>query len=254
MHSSYYICVIMVVLLKKEINQFFSGATGYLSILLFLMINSLFLFIFPNTSIFNSGYADLQPLFNIAPWVFLLLIPAICMRFFSEEWREGSMEILLTVPLKDSQIIGGKYLSGIILLIFSLVPTFFYFITIKQFAAPPANIDTGAIIGSYIGLFFLGSLFTAISTWCSSLSKNTVVAFLLSVFFCFMFYSGFEALSRLPFFSGGLDYYLEVLGIDYHYRSISRGVISLQDILYFLSMIIFFLYLTKLSLDKRKWD
>src|SRR5699024_7322561 len=168
-----------------------------------------------------------SPIFSLFPYT--TLFRSICMRFFSEEWREGSMEILLTVPLKDEQIIGGKYLSGIILLFFSLVPTIFYFITIKHFAAHPTNVDTGAVIGSYIGLFFLGSVFTAISTWCSSLSKNTVVAFLLSVFFCFMFYSGFEALSQLPFFSGGLDYYLELLGIDYHYQSISRGVISLQD-------------------------
>lgn len=244
----------MFVIFKKEVSHFFSGATGYLSILLFLAINGLLLFIFPNYNLFNSGYATLQPLFNISPWVFLLLIPAITMRLFSEEWRGGTMEILLTVPLKAIQIIGGKYLSGIFLLLFALVPTWIYYISIRALAAAPADVDTGAVLGSYTGLFLLGCVFTAIGTWCSSLNKNTVVSFLLSVFFCFMFYSGFSALSRIPVFSGGADYYLQLLGIQYHYQSISRGVIDLRDVIYFLSVIVFFLYLTKLSLDKRKWE
>ncbi len=244
----------MTVLFRKEVSQFFSSATGYLAILLFLAINGLFLFVFPDSNIFDKGYASLQTMFNIAPWVFLLLIPAITMRFFSEEWKEGTMEILLTIPLKEYQLIGGKFLSGIFLMLFSLLPTAIYYITIHTLAATPGGVDTGAIVGSYIGLFFLGSVFTAIGIWCSSLSKNTVVAFLLSVFFCFMLYSGFDTLSHISLFSGGLDYYLQLLGISYHYDSISRGVITLQDIVYFLSMVIFFLYLTKLSLDKRKWE
>ena len=248
-----YICT-MAVLFKKEVSQFFSGATGYLSILLFLAINGLYLFIFPDSNIFSSGYASLQPLFDIAPWVFLLLIPALTMRLFSEEWREGTMELLLTVPLRTYQIIGGKYLSSLLLLVIALLPTLFYYATIHALAAIASDLDQGAIIGSYVGLFLLGSVFAAIGTWCSSLSKNTVVAFLLSLFFCFMLYAGFDALSRLPIFSGNLDYYLQLLGIQYHYQSISRGVLSLQDIFYFLSLIAFFIYLTKWTLDKRKWE
>ncbi len=244
----------MGVLFKKEVSQFFSSATGYLSILLFLAINGLFLFIFPDSNIFNNGYATLQPLFNIAPWVFLLLIPAITMRLFSDEWRGGSMEILLTVPVTEYQIIIGKYLSGIFLLLFSLIPTLTYYFTIRALAVSPTDVDTGAIAGSYIGLFFLGCIFTAIGTWCSSLSKNTVVTFLLSVFLCFMFYNGFSALSRISVFSGGADYYLQLLGIQYHYLSMARGVIDIRDLIYFLSMSGLFLYLTKISLDKRKWE
>ncbi len=244
----------MFVIFKKEISHFFSGATGYLSILLFLAINGLLLFIFPDNNIFSNGYATLQPLFDIAPWVFLLLIPAITMRLFAEEWKGGTMEILLTVPLKEIQIIGGKFLSGIFLLLFALVPTFIYYLTIRSLAVHPSDVDTGAIAGSYIGLFLLGGIFTAIGTWCSSFNKSTVVAFLLSVFFCFMLYSGFDALSRIPVFNGGADYYLQLLGVQYHYQSISRGVIDLRDVVYFLSVIALFLFLTKLSLDKRKWE
>ncbi len=244
----------MFQIFKKEISHFFSGATGYLSMLLFLTINGLFLFIFPDNNIFSSGYATLQPLFDIAPWVFLLLIPAITMRLFAEEWKDGTMEILLTVPLKEMQIISGKYLSGIFLLLFALIPTFIYYVTVRSLAVGSSDVDTGAIVGSYIGLFLLGGVFTAIGTWCSSLNRNTVVAFLLSVFFCFMLYSGFGTLSQIPVFSGGADYYLQLLGIRYHYQSISRGVIDLRDVIYFLSIIAFFLFLTKLSLDKRTWE
>lgn len=244
----------MFVLFKKEVSQFFGAATGYLSMVLFFAINGLFLFIFPDSNIFNSGYAGMQTLFDMAPWVFLLLIPAITMRLFSDEWRGGTMEFLLTVPISEYRIIGGKYLSGIFLLLFALIPTCIYYITIRALAVSPADVDMGAILGAYMGLFFLGGVFTAIGLWCSSLSKNTVVAFLLSVFFCFMFYTGFETLSRIAAFEGGIDYYLQLLGISYHYRSMSRGVIDFRDVIYFLSTIIFFLYLTKLSLDKRKWE
>jgi len=243
----------MTVLFKKEISHFFSGTTGYLSMLLFFTINGLFLFIFPDSNIFHYGYAGLQPLFDIAPWVFLLLIPAITMRLFTEEWKAGTMEILLTVPISEYQIVGGKFLSGIFLLLFALFPTIVYFFAVRSLAASPADVDTGAIAGSYIGLFLLGSIFTAIGIWCSSLSKNSITAFLLSVFFCFMLFSGFNTLSSIPVFSGGLDYYLQLMGIEYHYQSISRGVIDLQDIIYFLSVIVLFLYLTKWSLNKRKW-
>lgn len=244
----------MLVLFKKEINQFFSSISGYLSIILFLAANSLLLFVFPDTSIFNNGYATLGTLFQLAPWIFLLLIPAVTMRFFSEEWRSGTMEFLLTRPLSEIQIVSGKYLSGIFLLLFALVPTVIYYITIRSLAVHPSDVDSGAILGSYIGLFLLGSVFTAIGLWSSSLSSNTVIAFLLAAFFCFTFYTGFDALSEIPAFQGGLDYYLQLIGIKYHYQSISRGVVDLQDIIYFLSLDALFLYLTKLSLDRRKWE
>lgn len=243
----------MRAIFKKEINQFFSSITGYLSVILFLVANSLFLFIFPDSNIFNNGYATLDTLFRLAPWILLLLIPAATMRLFAEEFRTGAMEILLTRPLSEWQIILGKYFSGIFLLIFALVPTLVYYFSIRSLAVSPFDVDTGGIIGSYIGLFLLGTVFTAIGLWSSSLSDQMVVAFLLSVFICFIIYSGFNAMSEIPAFAGGLDYYLQLMGIEEHYQSVSRGVISLQDIIYFLSMDALFLYLTKLSLDKRKW-
>lgn len=254
MPEAVYICTSMFALFRKEINQLFSGINGYLSVILFLVANGLFLFVFPDTNIFSNGYATLEPLFDLAPWIFLLLIPAATMRLFAEEWRGGTMELLLTRPLSEWQVVGGKYLSGIFLLIFALIPTVVYYFTVRALAVSPSDMDTGAIMGSYIGLFLLGSVFTAIGLWASSISSQSVVAFLVAVFTCFIIYSGFDALSQIPAFEGGLDYYLQIIGLKYHYQSISRGVIVLQDVIYFLSIDTLFLYLTKLSLDKRKWE
>lgn len=244
----------MLALFKKEINQFFSSITGYLSVILFLVANGLFLLVFPDTNLFQDGYATLEVMFRMAPWILLLLLPAATMRMFSEEWRTGTMEFLLTRPLGAWEIVTGKYLSGIFFLVFALVPTLTYFFTLRSLAADPALLDMGALAGSYLGLFLLGSVFTAIGLWASSVSAQTMVAFLLSVFTCFIIYTGFDALSRIPALAGGVDYYLQLLGIQYHYQSISRGVISLQDLVYFFSMDGLFLYLTKLSLDHRKWN
>lgn len=243
----------MLALFKKEINQFFSSITGYLSVILFLIANGLFLFIFPDSSVFNNGYATLDTLFQLAPWILLLLIPAATMRLFAEESRSGTLEILLTRPLSEWQIVLGKYFSGIFLLLFALVPTIVYYFAIRSLAVTPADIDTGGIIGSYIGLFLLGTVFTAIGLWASSLSSQMVVSFLLSVFTCFIIYTGFNALSEIPAFSGGLDYYLQLIGIQAHYQSVSRGVIGVQDLVYFFSMDALFLYLARLSLNRRKW-
>ncbi|TAM98484.1 MAG: gliding motility-associated ABC transporter permease subunit GldF [Chitinophagaceae bacterium] len=244
----------MFALFRKEINQLFSSVNGYLSVILFLVANGLFLLVFPDTNIFNNGYATLDTLFNLAPWIFLLLIPAATMRLFAEEWRSGTMELLLTRPLSEWQVIGGKYLSGIFLLVFALIPTVIYYFTIRSLAIAPSDVDTGAIAGSYIGLFLLGSVFTAIGLWASSVSSQSVAAFLIAVFTCYIIYTGFDALSSIPAFEGGPDYYLQLMGIKYHYQSISRGVIVVQDVIYFLSMDALFLYLAKLSLDKRKWE
>lgn len=244
----------MLALFKKEVNQFFSSITGYLSVILFLVAAGLLLFVFPDTSLFSDGYATLDTLFRLAPWILLLLVPAATMRLFAEEWRSGTMELLLTRPVTEWQIVGGKYLAAIFLLVFALVPTVIYYITVRSLAMSPADVDTGGIIGSYIGLFLLGSVFTAIGLWASSVSSQSMVAFLLSVFCCFIFYTGFDALSRIPSFEGGLDYYLQLAGISYHYQSVSRGVIGLGDLVYFFSLDALFLYLAKLSLDRRQWE
>lgn len=244
----------MYAIFRKEVNQFFSSITGYVSVIIFLVAAGLLLFVFPDTSILDSGYATLDQLFKLAPWIFLLLIPAITMRTLADELKAGTMEQLITRPLSGLQIVLGKYFASLFLVLFSLVPTLVYYVTIYYLAAITGNVDTGAIIGSYIGLFLLGAVFTAIGVWSSSLTSNSVVAFLIAVFTCYIFYSGFDALSQLPVFSGNLDYYLGMIGIHFHYYSISRGVIDSRDIIYYLSVIILFLALTNFSLARRKWE
>lgn len=244
----------MRALFIKEINQFFSSLTGYLSIILFLVANGLFLFVFPDTSLFTDGYATLDTLFSLAPWLLLLLVPAATMRLFAEEWKSGTMELLLTRPLSQWQIVIGKYLSGLFLLLFALIPTAMYYVTVRFLAVSPADVDTGAMLGSYLGLFLLGSVFTSIGLWASSVSNQTMVSFLLSVFTCFIIYTGFDALSHIVVFRGGLDYYLQLAGIQYHYQSMSRGVLDLRDLIYFFSLDALFLYLTKSALDRRRWQ
>jgi ABC-2 type transport system permease protein len=237
---------------KKEIRHFFSSLTGIIALAVFLLINGLFLFIFPDTSIFDFGYATLDKFFELAPFVLLFLIPAITMRSLSEEFKTGTYEILQTKPLKHLQLIGGKYLGCLFIVVLALLPTIIYAISVQKLSIDHAGIDTGGTIGSYIGLFFLAAAFTAIGVCCSSFTNNPVVAFIISAFACFILYNGFNAISRIPALAGGADYYLEMLGIDYHYRSISRGVVDSRDIIYFISVIAFFLFFTQHNLIKRK--
>ncbi len=228
---------------KKELRQFFSSLTGYIAIIVFLLLNGLLLFVFPDTDILTFGYATLDKFFELAPWILLLLIPAITMRSFSDEFRMGTFEILQTLPLSRSRLVMGKYLSSLLVVLIALLPTLVYFVCIQHLSGQ-GGIDTGATIGSYIGLVFLAAVFTAIGTWCSSFTPNAVVAFIVAAFACFLLYSGFGAISTLPVFAAGADYYIGMLGIDFHYRSISRGVIDPRDIIYFLSVIFLFLFLT----------
>lgn len=234
----------------KEIQQFFSSLTAYLTIVLFLIVNAIYLFILKDSNIFDFGYATLDAFFGLAPWVFMFLIPALGMRTLSDEFRSGTFEILKTLPVSRWQIVGGKYVSLLLIIVFALLPTILYVITIKSLSAT-GTIDSGGITGSYIGLFLLAAVFAAISLWCSSLTANAVVAFLLSAFCCMLLYFGFEALSKISLFTGGADYYIDMLGIDFHYRSMSRGVIDTRDVIYFLSMIFLFLFATVQNLSKR---
>ena len=232
----------MFAICKKELRQFFSSLTGYIAIFIFLLLSGLFLFIFPDTNLFDGGYATLDTFFEMAPWILLLLIPAISMRSFSDEFKSGTYEILATRPLSKWQIITGKYFASLIIVIIAILPTGVYIYTIQ--ALSTGGIDSGGIAGSYIGLFFLAAAFTAIGVCCSSFTGNAVVAFLLSAFACFLLYSGFSAVSKIPSLQGGWDYITEMLGIDFHYRSISRGAVDSRDIFYFLSVIGFFLFIT----------
>lgn len=235
---------------KKELNQFFSSLTGYITIILFLLINGIFLFVLNDGSIFEFGYASLDKFFELAPWILMFLVPAITMRSLSDEFKAGTFEILKTKPLSSWQIVSGKYFSILIVLLLAILPTIIYVVTVKVLSAQ-GGIDSGGILGSYIGLFFLMAVFAAIGLCCSSFTNNAVVAFLISAFSCLTLYFGFNALSKLPFFANGLDYYVEMLGIDFHYRSTSRGVLDSRDLVYFISMIFVFLLTTEKNLRKK---
>lgn len=235
---------------NKELKQFFSNLTGYIAVILFLLVNGLFLFVLKDSNIFDFGYASLGKFFELAPWVLLFLVPAITMRIFADEFRSGTFETLITKPLNRWQIVMGKYLSVLVILLIVILPTLIYVITIKSLSVQ-GNIDSGGIAGSYIGLFFLAAVFAAIGICLSSLTQNSVVAFLISAFACLVLYFGFSALSKLPLFSGGMDYYTEMAGIDFHYQSISRGVLDTRDLVYFLSLIFLFLLITIKNLQRR---
>lgn len=243
----------MFALLKKEINGFLSSLIGYLVITVFLLITSMFLWIFPNEfNILDYGYANLDGLFILAPFVFLFLVPAITMRSFADERRSGTIEFLLTKPITDMQIVSAKFFSSLILVGFALLPTLVYFFTVYQLGLPKGNLDIGGIWGSYIGLFFLGASFVSIGIFSSSLTDNQIMAFILSVFLSGFIYIGFEFIYSLSWF-GRFDLFIKMLGISTHYSSMSRGVIDTRDLLYFFSLMALFLGLTKFSIASRKW-
>ena len=235
---------------KKELHQFFSSLTGYITIILFLVVNGLFLFVLKDSNIFDFGYATLDRFFELAPWILLILIPAITMRSLSDEFRTGTFEILQTRPLTKWHIVLGKYFAILTVILISFLPTLIYVFTIKSLSAV-GSIDTGGITGSYIGLFFLAAVFSAIGLCCSGFTNNAVIAFLISAFACLILYFGFSAISQLPMLQGKSDYYIEMLGIDFHYQSISRGVIDTRDMVYFLSIIFFFLLIAVKNLNKK---
>ena len=234
----------------KELRQFFSSLTGYIAIIVFLLLNGLMLFVFPDTDIFSFGYATLEKFFELAPMILLLLIPAITMRCLSDEFRMGTIEILQTTPLSRGALVGGKYLACLLVVLIALLPTGIYYICIQQVSGQ-GGIDAGATAGSYIGLVLLAAVFTAIGVFCSSFTNNAVVAFLAAAFSCFILFMGFHAISKLPALTAGPDYYIEMLGIQFHYLSISRGVVDSRDVVYFVSLISFFLYLTNRNLSKK---
>lgn len=241
----------MFTIFKKEINQFFSSLVGYIAIGIFLVLSALFTFVFPTTSVLDSGFASLDAFFTNAPLFFLFLIPAITMRMFAEEFNTGTIELLVTRPIGLNQIIGGKYLAALALVIFSIVPTFVYYFSLSSIAAPVGNVDTGGIIGSYFGLILLGASFVALGAFSSAVTNNQIIAFLVGVLFCFLFYMGFDFIAKLPVFVGKSDYFVEHIGINAHYLSMSRGVIDTRDLLYFISLIILFLLFTKTVLERR---
>lgn len=223
---------------------------AYVTIGVFLLVLGLFLWVFPESSILEYGYAGLDSLFSTAPYLFMFLIPAITMRSLAEERKEGTFELLATRPLTDWQIIIGKYLACLVLVLFALLPTLVYYYSVYNLGAPQGNIDTGAVIGSYIGLFLLGGAFVAIGLFASSITSNQIIAFTIAVFLCFIAFSGLDSLSTLLSLQ---NLGLQNFGINQHYQSISRGVLDTRDLVYFLSFIALFLVITKTITGGRKW-
>ena len=243
----------MLSIFNKEINAFFSSLIGYIVIGVFLLLMGLVMWVFPDYSVLDNNYATMDTLFSMAPLIFLFLIPAVTMRTLAEEKQSGTIELLVTRPISDWQIVGGKFFASLALVAFSLLPTVLYYVTVYQLGAPKGNLDTGGIIGSYIGLLFLAGAFVAIGVFASSLTNNQIVAFVLATFLCFFVFLAFDALSRLPVFYGKTDDIVQSFGISYHYNSVSRGVLDSRDLLYFVSLIAVFIAATVLSLGRRRW-
>jgi ABC-2 type transport system permease protein len=247
----------MFTLLKKEIRSFLSSLIGYIAIGVFLLLLGLFMWVLDssssnNSNVLESGYANIDPLFIIAPWVFLFLIPAITMRSFADEKKSGTIELLLTRPLTDIQIILAKYFAGFILVLFSLLPTLIYYYSVYRLGSPVGNIDTGGMWGSYIGLLFLGAAFVSIGIFASAITDNQVVSFIMACFLCFFIYTGFDFISSFSLF-GKIDNIILSLGINSHYVSMSRGVVDTRDVIYFVSLIAVFILGTRTVLESRKW-
>lgn len=243
----------MYILFLKEIRSFFNSLTGYIAIAVFLLLNSFFIWILPGEmNVLDGGIATLDTLFIMAPWFFLILIPAITMKLFAEEKRLGTIELLLTRPISDLKIILAKYLAGLTLVLFSLIPTLVFYYSVYQLGDPKGSLDAGGTWGSYIGLFFLAAVYVAIGVFSSSLTDNQIISLIISMILSFFFYYGFDAISELMS-SYSTQEFIMSLGINDHYFSISRGVVDSRDIIYFLSIIAVFVFLTKLVLESRKW-
>lgn len=243
----------MFAIFRKEINGFFSSLTGYVVIIIFLLINSMFMWVFPGEwNIFDRGLAGLDTLFFISPWVFLFLVPSVTMRMIAEEKRLGTIELIYSKPISERGFVYGKFLASVALVIFALLPGIIYYISVYRLGETPGNLDKAGTVGALIGLFFLASVYASAGIFASSLTDNQVIAFMIAVFICFFMYMGFDSIAYLPGLKE-LDEFVIRLGINEHYKSLSRGVIDISDIAYFLGVIGIFTEMTVFSLQSRKW-
>lgn len=243
----------MFAIFRKEISGFFSSLTGYIVILVFLLINSLFMWVFPGEwNIFDTGYAGLDTLFFLSPWVFLFLVPAVTMRMIAEEKRLGTIELIYSRPITERGIIWGKFLASILLVLLALLPALIYYISVYLLGEIPGNLDKGGTVGAFIGLFFLASVYASAGIFASSITDNQVVAFILAVFICFFLFMGFDSFAYLPGLKK-LDEFVIRLGINEHYKSVSRGVVDIKDVVYFVAVALIFNEATRLVLLSRKW-
>ena len=221
-----------------------------MALCLFLLLTGLILFVFPDTSILDMGYATLAGFFNIAPWLLIFMVPTITMRSFSEEYKSGTFELLKTLPIRPAVLVYGKYIGALLVVLCLLLPTLLYGVAVESLSVV-GGIDMGATAGSYLGLFLLAGVFVAIGICVSSFTNNTVVAFIGAAFICYLLFAGFEAVSKLSFFEGKLGYFIEVLGLKFYYKSISRGVVRIDDIIYFFAVTFSCLFITKQNIIKR---
>ncbi|MBQ4377346.1 MAG: gliding motility-associated ABC transporter permease subunit GldF [Bacteroidales bacterium] len=244
----------MFTLYKKELAAFFTSLIGYLTVVVFLVLTGLMLWVFRSDfNILDYGYADMNGFFLIAPFLYLFLIPAITMRMLAEEKKNGTMELLLTKPMSEMTIIWAKFLAGVTLVFISLLPTLVVYFSVYALGDPVGNIDTGSVIGSYIGLLLLGAAFVAIGIMSSALTSNQIVAFILAAVISTFAYLGFESLYHMEIL-GNADLFVKSIGMRHHYESISRGVVDTRDIIYYISVVALFLMATRLVLQSRKWQ
>ncbi|MDP3003204.1 MAG: gliding motility-associated ABC transporter permease subunit GldF [Bacteroidales bacterium] len=243
----------MFAIFRKEISGFFSSLTGYIVIIVFLLVNSLFMWVFPGEwNIFDCGYAGLGTLFFLSPWVFLFLVPAVTMRMIAEEKRLGTIELIYSRPITERGIIYGKYLASVFLVLLALLPCLIYYISVYLLGESPGNLDKGGTLGAFIGLFFLASVYASAGIFASSLTDNQVIAFIIAVLICFFLFMGFDSFAYLPGLKN-LDEFVIRLGINEHYKSISRGVLDIKDVAYLVAVVVILNEATRFHLISRKW-
>jgi ABC-2 type transport system permease protein len=236
-------------LFLKEINTFFNQLTGYLLLTTFLVALGLVVWVFPETSVLEYGFADLEALFIYTPFIFVFLVPAITMKMIAEERKSGTWEILITSPLSEWQIIIAKYFAALALVVLALLPTLIYYYSIYQLGDPVGNVDSAGFFGSFIGLILIGAVFAAIGIFSSALTDNQITSFVIGVFLGFVFYFGFSAIASLQRNSVAL--FLEGLSLSYHYESMGRGVIDSSNLVYFVSLIGILLVLTCVIIKRK---
>lgn len=242
----------MWVIYKKEIRSFLSSLTAYIVMIVFLVTTGLFMWVIKGNTVFDMGVASMQVMFDLAPYIFIFLVSAVTMRSFSEEKRLGTLETLSTRPISDLSIIMGKFAAGVTLVLFAILPTLIYYYSLHQLGQPQGNIDTGAMWGSYFGLVLLGAAYTAIGLFASVLTENQIIALILSMVMCFFFFSVMGMIGDIKALDS-IGKSLDWFGLEYHYYSLSRGVLDTRDIIYFFSFSGLFIWLTKIVFESRKW-
>jgi ABC-2 type transport system permease protein len=242
----------MLQILSKEFSSFLNSLIAYIVMGVFLTAIGLLMFVFPETSVLDYGYADMFTLFSLGPYVFIFLIPAITMRSFAEEKKGGTLEILFTKPVSDWQIILGKFFACLLLVVLTLIPTLIYYFAIFALGNPVGNIDTPGVIGSYIGLIFLAGAFCAIGVFSSSITPNQIVSFILAAFLCYFLFAGFDSLAMLNVWSAN-SLLVKQIGLLYHYDSLGKGLIDSRDLIYFVSVVAIALLATRINLGTRTW-